>query len=61
MNNERKTPSMLQRIPVILAVTAASYGLQVPPQSVRSGQQPVAERSQPAGTLGVLPKPELRT
>lgn len=28
--NERKTSSMLQRVPVILAVTAASYGLQLP-------------------------------
>jgi hypothetical protein len=28
---ERKTSSMLQRVPVILAVTAASYGLQLPP------------------------------
>jgi hypothetical protein len=28
---ERKTSSMLQRLPVILAVTAASYGLQLPP------------------------------
>lgn len=28
--NERKTASMLQRLPVILAVTAASYGLQLP-------------------------------
>lgn len=27
---ERKTASMLQRLPVILAVTAASYGLQLP-------------------------------
>lgn len=28
---ERRTSSMLQRMPVILAVTAASYGLQLPP------------------------------
>ena len=28
---ERRTSSMLQRVPVILAVTAASYGLQLPP------------------------------
>ena len=33
--NAIKTSSMLQRIPVILAVTAASYGLQVPPQALR--------------------------
>ncbi|MDB5872604.1 MAG: hypothetical protein JWQ07_2046 [Ramlibacter sp.] len=25
--NEHRTPSILQRVPVILAVTAASYGL----------------------------------
>jgi hypothetical protein len=29
--NDRKTASILQRAPVILAVTAASYGLQFPP------------------------------
>lgn len=33
--NDQKTSSMLQRLPVILAVTAASYGLQVPPQALR--------------------------
>jgi len=27
--NERRTTSILQRVPVILAVTAASYGLQL--------------------------------
>lgn len=36
--NERKTSSMLQRIPVILAVTAASYGLQLPPSTARNQQ-----------------------
>ena len=35
--NERKTLSMLQRVPVILAVTAASYGLQLPPAAQRTG------------------------
>jgi hypothetical protein len=35
--NERKTSSMLQRVPVILAVTAASYGLQLPVQIGRIG------------------------
>lgn len=34
-NNDSRTSSMLQRIPVILAVTAASYGLQVPQQAAR--------------------------
>ena len=28
--NDNKTSTMLQRLPVILAVTAASYGLQLP-------------------------------
>ena len=35
--NERRTLSMLQRLPVILAVTAASYGLQFPPVGVQKG------------------------
>ncbi|MBK0392965.1 hypothetical protein [Ramlibacter algicola] len=34
--NESKTSSMLQRVPVILAVTAASYGLQLPPSVQRT-------------------------
>lgn len=54
--NERKTSSMLQRVPVILAVTAASYGLQMPPSSARNQQGPsgTAAISQPAaaGTSG---------
>ncbi len=33
---EQKTTSILQRLPVILAVTAASYGLQVQAQPGRS-------------------------
>lgn len=45
--NETKTASMLRRIPVILAVTAASYGLQVPQQAMRwsaaSQPRPVSE------------------
>jgi hypothetical protein len=36
--NDRRTGSMLQRVPVIIAVTAASYGLQLPPQTARAGQ-----------------------
>lgn len=34
--NERKTASMLQRLPVILAVTAASYGLQMPVHAAKA-------------------------
>lgn len=33
--NERRTASMLQRLSVVLAVTAASYGLEVPPVAHR--------------------------
>jgi hypothetical protein len=47
MTQERKTASMLQRIPVILAVTAASYGLQIPPQAARWNPQAVAQRTLP--------------
>jgi hypothetical protein len=35
--NENKTVSILQRLPVILAVTAASYGLSLP-AAARSSQ-----------------------
>lgn len=35
MNETTRTASMLQRVPVILAVTAASYGLHVPAQVMR--------------------------
>lgn len=34
--NEHTTPSILQRVPAILAVTAASYGLPVQEQADRS-------------------------
>ncbi len=34
--NERKTATMLQRLPVILAVTAASYGLQLPVHAAKT-------------------------
>jgi hypothetical protein len=36
--SEKRTASILRRLPVILAVTAASYGLAVPgPQAARLG------------------------
>lgn len=35
--NEQRTLSILQRLPVILAVTAASYGLSAQAQGNRSG------------------------
>ncbi len=46
-----RTASMLRRIPVILAVTAASYGLEVPQHALRwsaGGGRPGAERHQRA-------------
>jgi hypothetical protein len=50
--NENKTASILQRLPVILAVTAASYGLSLPtsaraanPTAAKTQQiQPAAQR-----------------
>jgi hypothetical protein len=60
MTNERKTASILQRVPVILAVTAASYGLQFPPaagkgdasrpqakQGAKAHQQPPSHPGKP--------------
>jgi hypothetical protein len=48
--NDIKTASVLQRFAVILAVTAASYGLQAQAQSVRtSGNSSQHQQSQSAG------------
>jgi len=50
--NERKTISMLPRVPVILAVTAASYGLPLQAQTAgprnvgKSASRPVAADSE---------------
>lgn len=59
--NRTKTSTMLQRIPVILAVTAASYGLQVPPKALRlSGSNAPAVRVADAPsttTQRLLPAP----
>ncbi len=46
--NERRTMSMLQRVPVILAVTAASYGLPVQAQSAAQRSAGKAVISRPA-------------
>lgn len=54
--HERKTMSMLQRVPVILAVTAASYGLplQAQPSAQRSaGKEPI---SRPAAASSRAPQ-----
>ncbi|MEJ6022755.1 hypothetical protein [Ramlibacter sp. PS4R-6] len=49
-SNENRTASILQRLPVILAVTAASYGLTLPAGArAANAQQPAkTEQSQPA-------------
>ena len=36
---ETRTPSILERVPKILAVTAASYGLSLQPRTVREGHR----------------------
>jgi hypothetical protein len=49
--NENRTASILQRLPVILAVTAASYGLTLPAHGrPANGQPPAAKapQAQPA-------------
>lgn len=53
--SDRKTSSMLQRIPVILAVTAASYGLQLPPQAARPSQAGTTASTTRVGN-GELPR-----
>ncbi len=67
MSIERKTSSMLQRVPVILAVTAASYGLQLPPHiAARNGgtglaQATVPSQPNPGNALAQLPaRPPVR-
>ena len=44
--NENRTASILQRLPVILAVTAASYGLTLPSHARAGGPQPAAKPPQ---------------
>ena len=49
--NENRTASILQRLPVILAVTAASYGLTLPAHGRHANGQAApakAAHSQPA-------------
>lgn len=52
--NETRPSTMLQRLPVILAVTAASYGLQVPAHAARLAR---ATAGQAATTLPVDGRP----
>ena len=46
--NENSTPSILQRVPVILAVTAASYGLRERTHAGRTDSATAAHKT--AGT-----------
>lgn len=57
--SDSRTASMLQRVPVILAVTAGSYGLAFPAEGTRGrhtaqdrsgsgGRKAAAERAKPA-------------
>jgi hypothetical protein len=49
MNNQNRTASILQRLPVILAVTAASYGLSLPAGARTGAPTPAkTQQSQPA-------------
>lgn len=49
MNNESRTASILQRLPMILAVTAASYGLTLPAGARTANPTPAkTQQSQPA-------------
>lgn len=47
--SDRKTTSILQRLPVIPAVTAASYGLQLPVAGARQGDGGRAPAKHSAG------------
>lgn len=51
--NEQRTASMLQRIPVILAVTAASYGL--PAQAARTTPAQGVSNTAPAAHTANAP------
>lgn len=44
--HESRTASILQRVPVILAVTAASYGLTLPAGARTQATQPTAKTQQ---------------
>jgi len=54
--NERRTMSMLQRVPVILAVTAASYGLPLQAQSATQRSAAKEPISRPAAASSHAPR-----
>jgi hypothetical protein len=55
---EQRTTSILQRVPVILAVTAASYGLQAQAQTGR--QETTASHRTAAQGKAAAPRGELQ-
>lgn len=57
--NDNKTRSMLQRIPVILAVTAASYGLPLQSHATPARGVTGQAHSRPAATAQRAPQPRL--
>jgi hypothetical protein len=46
MNQQNRTASILQRLPVILAVTAASYGLALPVGARTTSAHPTVKTQQ---------------
>ena len=59
--NERRTPSILQRLPVILAVTAAAYGLPLQSQAQQRAERGgdtrnAAPRATAASTVERMPR-----
>jgi hypothetical protein len=57
--NDSKTLSMLQRIPMILAVTAASYGLPMQAQSAPARTASKYAISRSSATTQTAPQPRL--
>jgi hypothetical protein len=57
--NDNKTRSMLQRIPMILAVTAASYGLPMQAQATSVQAASSHAVSRPGTTRVAAPQPGL--
>jgi len=62
MMNERRTTSMLQRLPLILAVTAASYGLplQAAQAHAQRGASAGKTMSRPAAATSERPQHDRR-
>jgi hypothetical protein len=57
MNNDTRTASMMQRVPVILAVTASSYGLTLQAGGSRNKPEAAGERRRNARDKNAHDKP----